>query len=77
MKKLLFIQQVKKLLKVSNKYPEFKYLKTNNDTGWFEITINKLVYSIATGGLHSQDIPRELKSKLIYIDSPLREFNII
>lgn len=71
MKKVVVYSTSKKALKeVSNKYPEFKYLKTNNDTGWFEITINKLVYSIATGGLHSQDIPRELKSKLIYIDSP-------
>lgn len=70
MKKVVVYSTSKKALKeVSNKYPEFKYLKTNNDTGWFEITINKLVYSIATGGLHSQDIPRELKSKLIYIDS--------
>lgn len=69
MKKVVVYSTSKKALKeVSNKYPEFKYLKTNNDTGWFEITINKLVYSIATGGLHSQDIPRELKSKLIYID---------
>lgn len=71
MKKVVVYSTSKKALKeVSNKYPEFKYLKTNNDTGWFEITINKLVYSIATGGLHSQDIPRELKSKLIYIDYP-------
>ena len=29
-----------------------------------EITINKLVYTMATGGIHSQDIPRELKSKI-------------
>lgn len=35
-----------------------------------EITINKLTYTIATGGLHSQDIPRELKSKIKYIDNP-------
>ena len=35
-----------------------------------EIKLGNLVYTIATGGLHSQDIPRELKSKLIYIDSP-------
>ena len=35
-----------------------------------EIKLGNLVYTIATGGLHSQDIPRELKSKMIYIDSP-------
>lgn len=56
------------LKNVADKYPNFKYLKTNNNSGWFEVTINKLTYSIATGGLHSQDIPRELKSKLTFID---------
>ena len=35
-----------------------------------EVKLGNLIYTIATGGLHSQDIPRELKSKLIYIDSP-------
>lgn len=70
MKKVVVYSTSKKALKeVSTKYPEFKYLKTNNDTGWFEITINNLVYSIATGGLHSQDIPRELKSKIIISDN--------
>lgn len=34
-----------------------------------EIKLGNLVYTIATGGLHSQDIPRELRSKLINIDS--------
>lgn len=29
-----------------------------------EIKLGNLVYTIATGGLHSQDIPRELKSKV-------------
>lgn len=33
-----------------------------------EITLNNLTYTIATGGLHSKDRPRELKSKLKYID---------
>lgn len=32
------------------------------------LNINNLEYTIATGGLHSRDIPRELKSKIIYID---------
>ena len=58
----------KALKEIAPKYPNLKYLKTNNDSGWFEITLNKLTYTIATGGLHTQDIPRELKSKLIYID---------
>lgn len=30
-----------------------------------EIKLGNLVYTIATGGLHSQDIPRELRSKII------------
>lgn len=63
MKKVVIYSVGKKALKeVAPKYPNFKYLKTNNDNGWFEITINKLTYSIATGGLHSQDIPRVLYS---------------
>lgn len=33
-----------------------------------EIKLGNLVYTIATGGLHSQDIPRELRSKIINID---------
>ena len=35
-----------------------------------DITIGKLTYTMATGGLHSQDPPRKLKSKLNYIDLP-------
>ena len=31
------------------------------------ITIGKLTYTMATGGLHSQDPPRHLKSNIIYI----------
>lgn len=30
-----------------------------------EVTLNNLTYTIATGGLHSKDVPRELKSKCI------------
>lgn len=48
--------------------PNLKYIRREGSgstrKGWFEVTINKLVYTIATGGLHSQDTPRELKSKL-------------
>lgn len=50
--------------------PNLKYAKkegspTSKDRkGWFEIKLNNLIYTIATGGLHSKDIPRELKSKL-------------
>lgn len=47
------------------KHPEFKYLKIANRTAYFEIKMNNLIYTIATGGLHSQDPPRELKAKLI------------
>lgn len=60
----------KALKEVAHKYPHFKYLKTNNESGWFEVTINKLVYTIATGGLHTQDIPRELRSKMTSNDVP-------
>lgn len=71
MKKVVIYSVGKKALKeVAGKYPDFKYLKTNNDSGWFELTINKLKYTIATGGLHSQDIPRELKSKMVMTDAP-------
>lgn len=67
MKKVIIYSIGKKALKeIAPKYPNLKYLKTNNESGWFEIKINNLIYTIATGGLHSQDIPRELKSKLIY-----------
>lgn len=70
MKKVIIYSIGKKALKeIAPKYPELKYLKTNNESGWFEVKINNLIYTIATGGLHSQDIPRELKSKLVYIDS--------
>ena len=69
MKKVVIYSIGKKALKeIAPKYPDLKYLKTSIDSGWFEIKINKLVYTIATGGLHSQDIPRELKSKIKYID---------
>lgn len=34
-----------------------------------EIKLGNLIYTIATGGLHSQDIPRELRSKIIINDS--------
>lgn len=60
----------KALKEIAPKYPNLKYLKTNNDSGWFEVIINKLTYTIATGGLHSKDIPRELRSKIEYIDVP-------
>lgn len=60
----------KALKEIAPKYPNLKYLKTNNDSGWFEITINKLTYTIATGGLHTQDIPRELRSKIELINDP-------
>ena len=71
MKKVVVYSIGKKALKeIAPKYPDFKYLKTNNDSGWFEVKVNNLVYTIATGGLHSQDVPRELKSKLVYVDSP-------
>ena len=58
----------KALKEIASKYSNLKYLKTNNDSGWFEIVINKLTYTIATGGLHTQDIPRELKSKIELIN---------
>lgn len=69
MKQVVIYSIGKKALKdIADKYPNFKYLKTNNDNGWFEIKINNLIYTIATGGLHSQDIPGELRSKLKFVD---------
>ena len=38
-----------------------------------EIKLGNLVYTIATGGLHSQDIPRELRSNIECIDSSTGE----
>lgn len=60
----------KALKEVAHKYPHLKYLKTNNDTGWFEVVINNLTYTIAMGGLHTQDRPRVLNSKIIKVDVP-------
>lgn len=71
MKQVVLYSIGKKGLKeVAKNYPNFKYLKTNKDSGWFEIKINNLVYTIATGGLHSVDMPRELKSKIKVIVDP-------
>ena len=58
----------KALKEVAVKHPEFKYIKSNNNGGWFEIKINNLTYTIATGGLHSKDKPRELKSSIYTIN---------
>lgn len=46
-----------------------KHYKSDTTSGWFEIIINNLTYTIATGGLHSKDLPRELKSKIVYLDN--------
>ena len=35
-----------------------------------EVKLGNLTYTIATGGLHSQDTPRELKSKIMFTDCP-------
>lgn len=35
-----------------------------------EVKLGNLTYTIATGGLHSQDTPRELKSKIMFTDYP-------
>lgn len=35
-----------------------------------EVKLGNLTYTIATGGLHSQDTPRELKSKIVFADCP-------
>lgn len=70
MKKITIYSIGKEALKdVASKYTDLKYLKTNTKSGWFEIKLNNLIYTIATGGLHSQDIPRELKSKIVYMNA--------
>lgn len=67
MKQVIITSLGKKALKqFAVEHPNFKYLKYNNESGWFEIKLNKLVYTIATGGLHSQDIPRELRSNISF-----------
>lgn len=38
-----------------------------------DVKIGNLTYTMATGGLHSQDPPRRLKSKLNYIDLPTED----
>ena len=35
-----------------------------------EVKLGNLTYTIATGGLHSQDTPRELKSKIMFTNYP-------
>lgn len=67
-KKVVIYSLGKKALKeIAPKYPNLKYLKTSTDSGWFEVKLHNLVYTIATGGLHSQDIPRELKSNISFM----------
>lgn len=74
MKKVVVYSIGKKALKeIAPKYPNFKYLRTNNDSGWFEIKLGNLIYTIATGGLHTQDIPRELRSRIKYATSSTGE----
>lgn len=48
---------------------EKQKLNLETEKGAVITTINKLTYTIATGGLHSKDIPRRLISKLKYISS--------
>lgn len=43
---------------------------TSKDSFKVDITINKLNYTVATGGIHSQDPPRDLRSRLIKVDNP-------
>lgn len=70
MKSITLYSTGKKALKdIASKYPNLQYLKTDNNSGWFEITINNLTYIIATGGLHSKDVPRELISKIELINN--------
>lgn len=69
MKKITIYSTGKKAIKdIAKKYPNFKYLKTDTNSGWFEVKINNSIYTIATGGLHTKDIPRELKSKIDFIN---------
>lgn len=69
MKSITLYSTGKKALKeIAPKYPNLKYLKTDTNSGWFEVAINKTIYTIATGGLHTKDIPRELKSKIELIN---------
>lgn len=42
--------------------------RTGKDAFNEEVKINDLVYTLATGGLHSKDVPQDLKSKLIFTE---------
>lgn len=55
-----FLEDIKKVIVTSTGKDSFKK----------DITINKLTYTIATGGIHSQDPPRDLRSRLIKVDNP-------
>lgn len=65
------------------KTPELQYLLSEmkhtsvtslgKDSFMKEIKLGNLVYTIATGGLHTQDIPRELRSKIVMSNSSTGE----
>lgn len=52
------------------KLPHLKYKRMEGSgslrRGWFEVTLNNLTYTVATGGLHSKDVPAQLKSRLSF-----------
>lgn len=54
------------LKKLLNDMKEVVITNLGKDSFLREITINNLTYTVATGGLHSQDIPRELISNLSF-----------
>lgn len=57
------------LQSVLNKMKQVVIYSVSKDSFQQEITINNLTYTIATGGLHSQDKPGELKSRIRYAES--------
>lgn len=56
----------KPLQDLLNRMKKIVVSRTGKDAFSEEITINKLTYTLATGGLHSKDIPQDLKSKLLF-----------
>ena len=60
--------KTKKLQDFLERIRNIAITKLGKDSFSESITINKLTYTMATGGLHSEDPPRELRSKINYID---------
>ena len=78
-KKVIFDNVKFKTLEMQKFLEELKQIKVTSvskDSFKRDIKLGKLTYTMATGGLHSQDPPRNLKSKLNYLDNYNKDDNI-